>query len=56
MTLSDSQLTAYLHGRRDEQDDTVAVLEQMKELGYVSLDVFTIMIDYLARVDRRPKP
>jgi hypothetical protein len=51
---ADEELTAYLKGRRDEANETLRVLEIVRRLGYLDFDTCGTLIDYLARIDRRP--
>lgn len=50
---ADKELAAYLKGRRDEANATLQVLEIVRRLGYLDFDTCGILIDYLARIDKR---
>jgi hypothetical protein len=53
--MTDDELKAYNKGRRDEQAAIVDLMERMNKVGYVSEDFMAILVDYLAKIDRRPK-
>jgi len=50
----DKELAAYLKGRRDEANETLRVLEIVRRLGYLDIETCGKIIDYLARIDKRP--
>ena len=52
--MTDDELRAYNKGRRDEELAIVSVIEKMHQVGYVSEDFMAILIDYMAKIDRRP--
>lgn len=52
-TPADNELAAYYKGRRDEANETLKVIDIVRRLGYLDFNTCGILIDYLARIDKR---
>lgn len=50
---ADKELATYLKGRRDEAIATLEVLEILTRLGHLDLKTSGILIDFLAKIDKR---
>lgn len=49
------KLTAYNQGRRDEQMAVESLIDSFRISGWLDVAACNIMLDYLNRIDRRPK-
>jgi hypothetical protein len=53
-TQSVSELSAYLKGRRDEQNAILKAIENIRRLGLLDMTQCRLIIDNIAKIDQRP--
>jgi hypothetical protein len=49
------KVAAYIKGRRDEQNAIVSVLDLLRIQGFLNIDTANILLDYINKIDQRPK-
>ena len=49
------KVAAYIKGRRDEQNAIVSVLDLLRIQGFLGVDTCNILLDYINKIDQRPK-
>ena len=55
ITIPADNYEAYNKGRRDEFNAVVSIIDLMRIQGFLSIDICSLMLDHLDRVDRRPR-